>query len=78
MTAALWMRGILSDEYGVSAQSIRWRTGALDQGVRKERLELALPDDMTVDPITEGETLQDLLLSGEIDGFWRPSHQKPF
>lgn len=78
MTAALWMRGILSDEYGVSAQSIRWRTGALDQGVRKERLELALPDDMTVDPITEGETLQDLLLSGEIDGLLAPKPPKAF
>src|ERR1700712_77489 len=25
MTAALWARGILSDEYGVKAQDIRWR-----------------------------------------------------
>ena len=61
MTAALWMRGILSDEYGVAARDIHWRTGALDAGVRRERLELALPEDMQVDPINEGETLQDLL-----------------
>jgi len=42
MTAGLWMRGILADEYGVSPEQIRWRTGALDAGVRRERLELAV------------------------------------
>lgn len=78
MTAALWMRGILSDEYGVSARTIHWRTGALDQGVRKERLELALPDDMIVDPIAEGETLQDLLQAGEIDGLLAPKPPQAF
>lgn len=72
MTAALWMRGILSDEYGVSARDIHWRTGALDQGVRRERLELALPKGMIVEPIAEGETLQDLLVAGEIDGMLAP------
>lgn len=43
MTAALWMRGILRDEYSVAPESVHWRTGALDAGVRRERLELALP-----------------------------------
>src|ERR1700733_1655401 len=28
MTAALWARGILSDEYGVKVSEIRWRNGA--------------------------------------------------
>ena len=30
MTAALWMRGILKDEYGVETDRFRWRTGALE------------------------------------------------
>ena len=78
MTAALWMRGILSDEYGVSARNIHWRTGALDAGVRRERLELALPDDMKVEPIREGETLQDLLREGQIDGLLAPKPPQAF
>ena len=78
MTAALWMRGILSDEYGVSARGIHWRTGALDAGVRRERLELALPEDMTVEPIEEGETLQALLQAGEIDGLLAPKPPQAF
>ena len=72
MTAALWMRGVLGDDFGVSAQDIHWRTGALDAGIRRERLELALPAGMKVEPIDEGETLQDLLIRGEIDGMLAP------
>ena len=72
MTAALWMRGILKDEYGVDAARVRWRTGALDAGVRRERLELSLPEGMIVEPIDEGETLQSLLQQGEIDGLLAP------
>lgn len=78
MTAALWMRGILKDEYGVDAASIRWRTGALDKGIRRERLELALPEGMRVDPIAEGETLQSLLQAGEIDGLLAPKPPQAF
>jgi len=78
MTAALWMRGILSDEYGVEARSIRWRTGALDAGVRRERLELALPDDMQVEPIEDGQTLQKLLQDGDIDGLLAPKPPEAF
>jgi 4,5-dihydroxyphthalate decarboxylase len=78
MTAALWMRGILADEYGVDLSSIQWRTGALDHGVRRERLELELPPGMVVEPISDGETLQDLLLAGEIDGLLAPKPPTTF
>jgi 4,5-dihydroxyphthalate decarboxylase len=78
MTAALWMRGILADEYGVDLATIHWRTGALDHGVRRERLELDLPPGMVVEPIAEGETLQSLLLAGEIDGLLAPKPPATF
>ncbi len=78
MTAALWMRGILSDEYGVDPAGIHWRTGALDQGVRRERLQLALPEGMIVEPINEGETLQALLQDGKIDGLLAPKPPMAF
>jgi 4,5-dihydroxyphthalate decarboxylase len=78
MTAALWMRGILADEYGVDLATIRWRTGALDQGVRRERLELDLPPGMVVEPIAEGQTLQQLLLAGDIDALLAPKPPAAF
>ena len=78
MTAALWMRGILADEYGVDCDTIHWRTGALDAGVRHERLELDLPAEMIVEPIEDGDTLQALLLRGEIDGLLAPKPPNAF
>ena len=78
MTAALWMRGMLADEYGVNCANIHWRTGALDEGVRHERLELDLPDGMVVQPVEDGETLQDLLLRGDIDGLLAPKPPQAF
>jgi len=78
MTAAVWMRGILADEFGVDCDLIHWRTGALDEGVRRERLELDLPPGMVVAPIAEGDTLQDMLLRGEIDGLLAPKPPKAF
>ncbi|MFK7893532.1 MAG: hypothetical protein AB8B63_22135 [Granulosicoccus sp.] len=78
MTAGLWMRGILKDEYNVDCDSIRWRTGALDKGIRKERLELTLPKGVVVEPIAEGQTLQQMLLDGEIDGLLAPKPPQAF
>jgi 4,5-dihydroxyphthalate decarboxylase len=78
MTAAVWMRGILADEYGVDCDTIHWRTGALDGGVRRERLELELPQGMQVEPITEGDSLQAMLLRGEIDGLLAPKPPQAF
>lgn len=78
MTAAVWMRGILADEFGVDCDGIHWHTGALDAGVRRERLPLALPPGMLVEPIEEGQTLQSLLLAGEIDGLLAPKPPQAF
>jgi 4,5-dihydroxyphthalate decarboxylase len=78
MTAALWMRGILKDDHGIDASDITWRTGALDQGVRHERLELNAPPSLSITPITDGETLQDLLLDGQIDALLAPNPPRAF
>lgn len=78
MTAALWMRGLMADSYGVNPADVHWRTGALDAGVRHERLELALPEGMRVEPIADGETLQDLLLAGALDALLAPNPPRAF
>ena len=67
MTAAVWVRGMLSDVYGVEAHSMRWSTGGLTQPGRTEKLRLDLPAHFDVQPITVGRTLNDLLVEGELD-----------
>jgi 4,5-dihydroxyphthalate decarboxylase len=78
MTAALWMRAIMADDYGVAPTAVHWRTGALDQGVRHERLALTPPPDLRITPIEDGQTLQGLLLAGEIDGLLAPNPPRAF
>src|SRR5437016_2641461 len=51
MTAAVWIRGILQDEYGLRAADIRWRTGGLEQPGRESRVALTLPPAIEVEPL---------------------------
>lgn len=67
MTAAVWQRGLLSDDYGVAAESIHWRTGGIEQPGRVERAPLTLHRDIDVAPIGPEQTLSGMLASGELD-----------
>ena len=67
MTAPVWIRGILSDEYGVAPTSVRYFTGGEEEPGRDEKLKLNLPPDFNVTPIGPTETLSQMLADGEID-----------
>ena len=68
MTACLWARGILADEYGVKPSDIQWKTGGLEEAGRKERSRLTVKPGTSVTPIPTDKTLSQMLDSGEIDG----------
>lgn len=72
MTAGVWQRGILADEYGVQANSVEYVTGTLNPGggVRHEKIALSLPRDISVTPIPDGKNLSDMLAAGEIDAIY--------
>ncbi|NQV83938.1 MAG: 4,5-dihydroxyphthalate decarboxylase [Rhodospirillales bacterium] len=78
MTMALWARGILQDEYGVDFSTLRYRTGGTNKPGRKERLPLDLPDIMDVEPIDQRRTLNELLVTGELDAVMAPSPPDAF
>jgi 4,5-dihydroxyphthalate decarboxylase len=67
MTAALWARGILLDEYGVKANEIRWRNGGLNVPGREERTRIELPGDIELSSIDSTSTLSKLLEEGALD-----------
>ncbi len=67
MTAALWIRGILSDEYGVKTSEIRWRNGGLQRPGRGERTPISLPPSIELKTIAPDKTLSGMLADGEID-----------
>ena len=67
MTAALWIRGMLEHEYGVRAADVEWLQGGMEEPGRKERVELRLPPSIDVRAIGPEQTLDALLLAGELD-----------
>jgi 4,5-dihydroxyphthalate decarboxylase len=67
MTAAVWIRGILQDEYGVRPAEMRWRNGGLEQAGRKQKVVLELPRDIDLQELPAGETLSQSLEEGKID-----------
>jgi 4,5-dihydroxyphthalate decarboxylase len=77
-TAALWVRGMLSDDYGVDAGSILWRTGGVEKPGGSERVPIKLPDRLTVEPIGPDKTLSAMLIAGEIDALISPRQPSAF
>ena len=67
MTAPVWIRGILTEHYGVPVDSVTYCTGGLEETGRSEKLELDLPPNIRIEPIGQAKTLSAMLASGEID-----------
>ncbi|HVO93898.1 MAG TPA: hypothetical protein VMT22_13700 [Terriglobales bacterium] len=78
MTATVWLRGFLQDDYGVRPRDINWFTGGLESSERKEKVELTLPPDIKIEKIAPGQTLSDMLVSGEIDALITAQVPVPF
>ena len=68
MTANVWVRGILQDEYGVKPSDIKWRRGGLEEAGREERARINLPADVELVQVPNDRTLSKMLAAGEIDG----------
>jgi 4,5-dihydroxyphthalate decarboxylase len=67
MTAPVWIRGILADEYGLDPAGQHYFTGGEEEPGRDEKLKLNLPPQFRVTPIGPEQTLAQMLADGEID-----------
>ena len=70
MTAPVWIRGILSDHYGVPVDSVTYVTGGEEEPGRSEKIQLDLPPNIRVERIGPQQTLSQMLLDGEIDALY--------
>ena len=78
VTAALWVRGLLCDEYGVGPSEIGWRTGGVEEAGRREKLALELPSEIDVRSISKDKALGPMLAAGEIDALVAPRAPRCF
>lgn len=67
-TAAIWIRGILQNEYGVALDRIRWFEGGVNTPRDPDAVMDLRPEaKVTIEYIPQGRTLNDMLAAGEID-----------
>jgi 4,5-dihydroxyphthalate decarboxylase len=67
MTAPVWIRGILQDDYGVDPASVEYFTGGEEEPGRDEKLKLDLPSRFKITRIGPTQTLTRMIADGEID-----------
>lgn len=72
LTANVWARAILQDDYGVKPSDVTWIRGGIEEPGRPEKIKLNLPPDVKLENAPEGKTISGMLAAGEIDGFIAP------
>jgi 4,5-dihydroxyphthalate decarboxylase len=72
LTACVWARALLEDEFGVKPSDVIWVRGGLEQPGRVEKIELDLPRDIRLESAPPDRTLSRMLEEGEIDGIVSP------
>jgi 4,5-dihydroxyphthalate decarboxylase len=78
LTANVWARALLEDEYGVKPSDIHWIRGGLEEAGRVEKIAVTLPGEIRIDPAPAGRTLNAMLEAGEIDAFIGPRNPSCF
>ncbi|WP_439687048.1 4,5-dihydroxyphthalate decarboxylase [Cupriavidus oxalaticus] len=72
LTANVWVRLFLEEEYGVKASDIHWIRGGYEDPTRVEKITLNLPADVKLENAAEGKTISGMLEAGEIDALIGP------
>jgi 4,5-dihydroxyphthalate decarboxylase len=72
LTANVWVRLFLEEEYGVRPSDVTWVRGGYEDAGRVEKITLKLPDGVHLENAPEGKTISGLLETGEIDAVIGP------
>jgi 4,5-dihydroxyphthalate decarboxylase len=72
LTANVWARAILAEDFGVKHSDVRWVRGGIEEPGRTEKVKLDLPADVRIEDAPPGRSLNALLEDGEIDAFIGP------
>ncbi len=78
MTLAVWVRGILADDFGVDVSKLKYRTGGLNEPGRVERLKLDLPAEIDLQPLGPEMSLNAAMLAGDLDAIIAPAPPRAF
>lgn len=72
LSANVWARALLQDDYGVHPEDVHWIRGGIETPGRPEKVALRLPPGVRLDAAPADTTISEMLARGEIDGFMAP------
>jgi 4,5-dihydroxyphthalate decarboxylase len=72
LSANVWARAILQDDYGVTPEDVIWVRGGIETPGRPEKIALRLPAGVRLESAPADLTISQMLDSGQIDGFMAP------
>ncbi|KAB5575344.1 4,5-dihydroxyphthalate decarboxylase [Coniochaeta sp. 2T2.1] len=80
MTAAVWQRGIMEEEFGVPITSVHFFTGNIEPSDRPRHSKVShtYPEGVSVTAIGPGKSLSQMLADGEIDAIFSATKPSSF
>ncbi len=72
LTACVWARALLEDDYGVKPSDVSWIRGGLEQPGRPEKIAIDLPHGVRLSNAPESRSLNAMLETGDLDAFVGP------
>jgi 4,5-dihydroxyphthalate decarboxylase len=72
LTANVWARSILQDDYGVKPSDIHWIRAGIEDATRPEKISIKLPANVKLEDGPPSKSISTLLKEGAIDGFMAP------
>jgi len=72
LTANVWARAVLEDDFGVKSSDIQWVRGGIASADRPEKIKVSLPPGVQMEDAPSGKSISALLAEGAIDGFIAP------
>ncbi len=67
MSAVMWIRGFLQDDFGITASDVNWVQAGLETPGRRDKFPLNLPEGFPLTSDTNGGTLSQMLGDGALD-----------
>ncbi len=72
LTANVWARALLEEDYGVKPADIHWIRAGIEHAHRPEKIRITLPPGVRLENGPPGKTISQLLESGDLDGVIAP------
>ena len=69
-TAVVFIKGMLQDDFGVAPRDMHWHVGGMNAPTQAPLIPMSLPEDIKLEFLPEGATLESMLDAGELDALF--------